>query len=41
MERIVHNHELHVYVTLKNYQNNYHMLCQYVNIQWTGSWQMQ
>ena len=37
MERIVYNHELHVYVTSENCQNNYHKLCQHVNIQRTSS----
>ena len=41
MGKIVHNHELHVYVTSKNCQNKYHKLCQYMNIQWTGSLQIQ
>ena len=30
MERIVHNHKFHMYVTSKNCQNNYHKLCKFI-----------
>ena len=40
MEKIVHNHEFHVYVTSRNCQNSYHKLCQYKNIQKTNSEQI-